>query len=1136
MRDRTRLHLLSVAALITGLLAAGALAAPHHGDEYPLAQPDGSRVTVRVWGDEFYQRIESLDGYTLIRDPQTRVICYARLAADGRSFVSTGVRVGEAPPAGLPRGLVLPAAVRRSLATQVRERFQAEELQMLAAKSGDPQPSSLGNVEGITLIIDFSDQPGSVPAGDFAAYLNQEGYTGYGNNGSVRDYFHDVSGGALTYTNWMPTAYIRAPQPKSYYEDPSIDFGLRARELVAWALNDLNQDGFDFSQYDANDDGYIDAINVFYAGYPDGGWSVGLWPHSWVVSFAADGVQAFKYQITNIGDTLRLSTFCHENGHMIMFWPDLYDYGYESNGVGAFCLMCSSGPGTNPVQPCAYLRADAGWVDPVVLGGLQQDVVATSTGREVYQVPRTGYPNEYYMIENRHRSGRDTGLPDSGLAIWHVDEFGSNDNEQQTPGSHYLVTLVQADGRWDLENDVNQGDSGDLWKAPTYVEFNTTTNPAATWWDGSDAPLYVDGVSAPGTSMTFDYREALGTMGVTITPLPAALEAPWTLTGPAGYAQSGTGARSLLVWEEGDYTLTWGDVPGWTEPDPLSETVTMVDGGAPAEITGTYTNPPFALTGSGDAGDPGPAAAVALVDVDGDGDLDVHVVNDGVADVLLRNDGALVLTAATPAVLADAGPGRAAAWADYDNDGDQDCYLVRGGVANVMLEQDGGAFTDVAGLSFGFADPGAGTDAAWSDHDGDGLVDLYLVQDGAANILFRNFGDLGSGHPMLVATTFTALQNTGPGRAAVWRDYDRDGDQDLYLVNDSAANVLIRGYNGTAYENAGEAALASTATGQDAVWGDFDNDGDWDLYLANDAQADAYFRQQPAYFQQVFDPLMADAGPARSVAAGDLDNDGALDLYVARAGADDLLLFGDGAGGFARAVLALPETAGQSEAAVVADLDGDGGLDVYVARSGEANLLLANEIADRGHWLGIDLVGDPANRDAIGAEVRVVTGAASQLRAVTGGGGRGQAARRLHVGLGAAASADSVIVTWPGGDQTVLVDVTGDRVLAIPQTEDATAVGETPQVTRLAPPHPNPFNPATTIAFELARAGDVRVTIYGVDGRRVADLLRGALPAGRHQTVWRGRDAAGRPVASGTYLVQLRTAERVFSQRLTLVK
>ena len=1129
-------QLLILAVLLA--VAATALAAPHRGDVFQLAQPDGQQVEVRVWGDEFYQRVESLDGYTLVRDPLTSVICYADLAADGRRFVSTGVRAGEPAPAHLTRGLTLPADVRAAEAGKVRQDFLAHEAALLADKNRDPQPSNQGNVLGLTLIIDFSDQVGTVPAASFGDYLNLPGYSGYGNNGSVRDYFHDVSGGALTYNNWVPAAYLRAPFPKSYYEDPSVSYGTRARQLVIWALNELDSQGHDFGQYDANGDGYIDAINVFYAGFPSGGWSVGLWPHSSTVGFGADGVLAYRYQITNIGSSLTLGTFCHENGHMIMFWPDLYDYGYESTGVGGYCLMCYSGPSTNPVRPCAYLRAEAGWMAATDLQGLQTDVAVSHDAMNIFRVPRTGYPNEYYLFENRQRTGRDSGLPDAGLAIWHVDENGSNNNEQQTPGLHYLVTLVQADGRWDLENGVNYGDSGDLWKALNYTVFDPTTTPPAVWWDTTDAPIYVDTVSGIGETMTFNYREGLGTMAVTVDPQPAELDAPWTLTGPNGFLLEGEGYRSTLVWDEGLYTLTWGDAPGWTPPSPAAESFTIVDGGAPAVITAVYTDPPFAVAAAGAAGHAGAARAATFVDIDGDGDEDLHVVNDGQADLLLRNDGGLVFTDITPAILADTGAGRAAAWGDYDNDGDRDCYLVRWGQANIMLEQEGGAFTDVTALSFGLDDALNAADVSWRDADNDGLLDLYLVQSGSANKLFHNFGDLGSGHPMLLSQSHLALDNVGPGRAAVWCDYDLDGDSDVYLVNDTDANALVRSYLGTAFEPAGESAMTNTGAGRDAVWGDFDNDGDWDAYTVNAGDEDVYTRWAAGYFARDFSALLTDAGAGRSVSAADFDNDGSLDLYVVRDGEDDLVLFGDGAGGFARTSLVLPETAGAGVAAVCADLDGDGGVDIYLLRDGEPNVLLRNQIADRGHWLAVDLRGDTVNRDAIGARVRVVAGGRSHLREVRGGDGLGETGRLLHVGLGAATVADSVIVTWPGGEQTIRTAINADRVLLLPQNQDPTPVGDgdLPRVTRLDRAYPNPFNPAVTVAFELAERGPVRLSVYALDGRRVADLVHEELPAGAHRAVWQGRDASGRPVASGTYLCRLQTASGTQSLRLALVK
>jgi hypothetical protein len=865
---------------------------------------------------------------------------------------------------------------------------------------------------------------------------------------------------------------------------------------------------------------------------------VGLWPHSGGITWYADGVATYRYQITNIGSSLRLSTFCHENGHMLMFWPDLYDYGGESSGVGRFCLMCNSGSGTNPVRPCAYLRAEAGWETPIVLEGLQTGLAASHDAMNIFKIPYPGHPNEYYLVECRHQSGRDTHVADAGLAIWHIDEYGSNDYEHQTPGLHYLVTLVQADGRWDLENGLNQGDSSDLWKAPSYIEFNPFTDPAATWWDGSDAPLYIDGISAAGSEMTFQYREGLGTMGVTVEPVPAGLNASWTLEGPEGYLVEDDGFRVLLVWTEGMYTLTWGDVPGWSSPQPVQSSFEVVEGGPPAHFIGTYTDPPFALASGGPAADPGAAAAVALVDVDGDGDQDLHVVNTGQADRLFRNDGSLVFTDITGAELADTGTGSAAAWADYDNDGDQDLYLVRSGQPNRMLEQEGGAFTDVTAISFGLDDAGAGTDASWCDLNNDGLLDLYLIQDAAENVYFSNYGDLGAGHPFLITQPVPGLNVPGPGRAATWCDYDRDGDRDLYLVNDFDENVLLRNFGGTTFDAANEFAMTDAGSGQDAVWGDFNNDGFWDAYTVNTDDEDVCVLWASTAFVRQYDPALTDDGPGRSVAAADFDNDGVLDLYVARDGMADLLMFGDGAGGFDHSSLAGTPTDGPAVAAVCADLDGDGGVDVYVARSGAENLILHNQIVARGHWLAVDLRGNPSNRDAVGASVRLVAGGVAQMREVRAGDGRGEAAQTLHFGLGAATVADSVVVTWPDGTQSARVAQAVDRTLVIAQDDAASAVDEAklPGVTRLQGAYPNPFNPRTTVAFELARSGPVRLTVYGLDGRKVIDLVNEERAAGAHEVSWQGRDGAGRQVASGTYLLRLQTQQGAFNSRLTLVK
>lgn len=598
---------------------------------------------------------------------------------------------------------------------------------------------------------------------------------------------------------------------------------------------------------------------------------------------------------------------------------------------------------------------------------------------------------------------------------------------------------------------------------------------------------------------------------------------------------TGAGDSEMLLWAAGTYTLTWLPLPGWTAPDPSLTVSDLVDGAGVVVFTGAYTDPPFVAATDGPLGESGPSRGVSLVDADDDGDLDVFVCRRGAANRLLRNDGDLAFVDAAIGPLADAGLTMAAAWADLDNDGDQDVYLVRDGQANLLLEQrPGGTFVDIA--RFGTDDAGPGRAAAWCDYDGDGRLDLYLVNGGGANRLFRSFGDIGFGYFVFFPAEVAILQGVGPGTAAPWADFDLDDDADVYLVNANQPNALVENWGGGVFQVLSE--MPDPHNGSAAAWGDVDEDGDLDLYLVNDGQADVLYRNDAGYFTVVTGPGLGDAGAGRGLVLADFDNDGHLDLFVARHDQPAVISFGVGEALFTPSALMVPEADGAATSVACGDLDDDGGLDLYLARDGQPNVLLRNTIAARGHWLHLDLKGDATNADAIGARVRVVTAGHSQVRAVSAGGeGLAQQPRRVAFGLGPATVADSVIVRWPAGATRVLTDIAADRVLTIWEN-GATPVAErvASPATALLLPQPNPFNPSTTLSFDLAQPGIVDVAVFALDGRRVATLLHEERAAGRHSVVWHGRDDRDRAVASGTYLCRLKTSDAVATRRLTVMR
>ena len=83
---------------------------------------------------------------------------------------------------------------------------------------------------------------------------------------------------------------------------------------------------------------------------------------------------------------------------------------------------------------------------------------------------------------------------------------------------------------------------------------------------------------------------------------------------------------------------------------------------------------------------------------------------------------------------------------------------------------------------------------------------------------------------------------------------------------------------------------------------------------------------------------------------------------------------------------------------------------------------------------------------------------------------------------------------------------------------------------------PNPFNPTTTINFAIATAGLVELVVYDVAGRRIATLLRRAMPAGRASVTWNGRNDKGAQVPTGVYFYRLAAGSKVETKKMLLLK
>ncbi len=482
-----------------------------NGEVIIVDQSVGDALELRIFGDEFYARRETLGGYTVIYDTQQRRYCYATLAA-GR-FISTGIPLHKPAPRNLKKHLKEDPKVRNEKfgLRYARIRPSEEDAETGLMRTLGPDGGLLtgrklhsGRIQGLTVIVDFDDVRTHIGTADVDAMFNSDNYAGNGNYSSVKTYFETVSSGKLTYTNKV-VGPVRLSKRRSHYIN-----NLLVKEAMDIVVNDLN---IDLAQFDSNNVGIVDAVNFLYAG--ESQYDGDLWPHNSYISLHYGNIRTHYYQLTGLGIhtvDLRIGTICHENGHLLCRFPDMYDYGrydgdYEkSQGIGRYCLMGSGNHLNNrrtPSPVCGYLRGLAGWVDTVTDLN-NPGTYATAHGRyDTVMKFSTDKANEYFIIENRSKLGLDSHLPSSGLAVLHCDTLGSNEWQEGTRNRHYQCALVQADGHLDLENNRNTGDEGDLYGAAAGIALSDATTPSSREWDGTDSGFQIRDISVPGQVIDF---------------------------------------------------------------------------------------------------------------------------------------------------------------------------------------------------------------------------------------------------------------------------------------------------------------------------------------------------------------------------------------------------------------------------------------------------------------------------------------------------------------------------------------------------------------------------------------------------------------------------------------------------------
>ena len=297
----------------------------------------------------------------------------------------------------------------------------------------------IGTKKGLVILVEFSDLAFRAANNleRFKRIMNEEGYNEGKFKGSVSDYFKAQSAGQFELDFDVVGPYTMSHDYKYYGQNDSDGNDMHAEDMIIEACKEADND-VNFADYDWDGDGEAEEVFVLYAGKgeADGGNTNTIWPHMYFLSetgmsLTLDNTKIDTYACSNEimpdGRIEGIGCFCHEFSHCMGF-PDFYDVSYSGwFGMSDFDLMCGGSYNGDTYRPAGYTAHEkmmCGWQEPTVLA--EKDTVITnmmpmSNNGETFIIYNDAYPDEYFTIENRQKTGWDTDFPAKGLMITHVD-------------------------------------------------------------------------------------------------------------------------------------------------------------------------------------------------------------------------------------------------------------------------------------------------------------------------------------------------------------------------------------------------------------------------------------------------------------------------------------------------------------------------------------------------------------------------------------------------------------------------------------------------------------------------------------------------------------------------------------------
>ena len=521
----------SLLSLLLGLVFLIARATPADPTPAQVTQPDGSKLTVVLHGDEFFNYLTTSDGYTVVQN-EAGYYTYARLVgnhlvASDRIARDNRTAADRNYLSGVTKGLTGKDMVERGA------RLLAHRNNVLRG-IGAGGHMDYSRFRGLIILINYTDRkfedniPSNYTTYDFYyQMINSPGYTGYTllsgtkkeMTGSVRDFYYDNSNQVFD-----PHFDILGPVDVDFASTDARQFS-GCPDIFFAAIDSLDND-VDFSDYDIDGDGTVDMVFFLVAGWGSDYSSNNrqyLWPHmnTFEASPTVDGVNFGLYACSTgmygaepqygNGTIGGIGTFCHEFSHVLGL-PDLYDADYSASGGQSrhpsnWSVMASGFKLNNGYSPAGYSlyeRYALGFAQPQVING------EDSLSLEAVDVCNSGYRlntavnGEYFLIENRQKTSKwDTYLPGHGMLVFRVDSTDVDiweNNQVNNDPNHMYYELLRA-----KYSSLNQDSGGDPFPGTGNITtINSVTEPSLRTWSGKFSKYAITDIAESNGIITFN--------------------------------------------------------------------------------------------------------------------------------------------------------------------------------------------------------------------------------------------------------------------------------------------------------------------------------------------------------------------------------------------------------------------------------------------------------------------------------------------------------------------------------------------------------------------------------------------------------------------------------------------------------